>query len=256
MCGAPFGALLGGWAAFVQARKNRHHCGLLMTHARLICLAALCALASAPAQARKQKPVPSEPLPAESQSLLQDRLPDAPKQQLGCDGPFARDTTHARLAAAFGASNVAFKEIDGAEGTRDKATVLFDDDPTRRAVVYWRDLAARANPTSILVSAPSTWVGPGGVHNGLPLKDVEKLNGAAFKLNGFGWDGGGFVSGFKGALAAPAGGCTLTVRFEPGIANPLPPKFAAITGDKEVLSSNPLMRRARPQVSEWTVNYR
>jgi hypothetical protein len=45
------------------------------------------------------------------------------------------------------------------------------------------------------------------------------------------------------------------VRFEPGVANPLPPKFAAITGDKEVASSNPLMRRARPQVSEWTVNY-
>jgi hypothetical protein len=34
--------------------------------------------------------------------------------------------------------------------------------------------------------------------------------------------------------------------FEPGIANPLPPKFAAITGDNEVVSPNPLMRRAAP----------
>jgi hypothetical protein len=226
-----------------------------MTYARLILLAALCALASAPAHARKQKPVPAEPLPAEAQTLLQDSLPETPKYRLGCEGPFAKDTTHNKLAAEFGAKNVAFKEIEGGEGSKEKATVLFDDDPTRRAVVYWRDRAAKANPTSILISAPSTWVGPGGIHNGLPLKEVEKLNGAAFKLNGFGWDGGGFVSGFKGALAAAAGGCTLTVRFEPGIANPLPPKFAAITGDKDVLSSNPLMRRARPQVSEWTVNY-
>ncbi|NVN87884.1 MAG: hypothetical protein HXX15_17540 [Rhodopseudomonas sp.] len=69
------------------------------------------------------------------------------------------------------------------------------------------------------------------------------------------WLGAGFVPAFKGALGTPAGGCTLTVRIEPGIANPLPAKFAAITGDKEVPSSNSLMRRARPQVSEWTQNY-
>lgn len=226
-----------------------------MTFARLICLAALCALAASPSAAKKLKPVPTEPLPPDSQTLLQDSLPEAPKHLLACAGVFAKDTTHARLAAEFGSTNVVFKDVDGAEGGKDKATVLFDDDPTRRAVVYWRDPAARANPASIAISAPSTWVGPGGIHNGLPLKEVEKLNGAAFKLNGFGWDGGGLVPGFKGALEAAPGGCRLTVRFEPGIANPLPPKFAAITGDKEVPSSSPLMRRARPQVSEWTVNY-
>jgi hypothetical protein len=44
------------------------------------------------------------------------------------------------------------------------------------------------------------------------------------------------------------------VRFQPEIANPLPPKFAAITGDKEVMRSNPLIRRAWPEVSEWTLN--
>jgi hypothetical protein len=122
-------------------------------------------------------------------------------------------------------------------------------------VVYWRDPATRTNPSSIVISAPSTWIGPGGIRNGLPLKEVEKLNRGSFKLNGFGWEGAGFVPAFAGALATLAGGCALTVRFEPGIANPLPPKFAAITGDKEVSSSHPLMRRARPQVSEWTVTY-
>jgi hypothetical protein len=227
---------------------------------RLICLAALLLLASPPLHAKSSKPparqeLNREPIQNDQPGLLQDTLPETPKHVLACTGVFARDTTHAKLAAEFGAKNVVFKEVDGQEGTKDKATVLFDDDPTRRAVVYWRDLNARANPSRINIGAPSTWMGPGGIHNGLPLKDVEKLNGTAFKLNGFGWEGAGFVAGFKGALAAPPGGCTLTVRFEPGIANPLPPKFAAITGDKEVVSSNPLMRRARPQVSEWTVNY-
>jgi hypothetical protein len=215
-------------------------------------LAGLLLLAAAPLQARSPKPAP---LPDDAPALLQNSLPAQPKQELACAGVFAKDTTHAKLTAEFGAKNVVFKEIDGAEGTKDKATVLFDEDPTRRAVVYWNDDKIKRNPRSILIGAPSTWVGPGGIHNGLPLQEVEKLNGGAFKLNGFGWEGGGFVSGFKGALATAPGGCTLTVRFEPGIANPLPAKFAGITGDKEVLSSNPLMRRARPQISEWTVNY-
>jgi hypothetical protein len=34
----------------------------------------------------------------------------------------------------------------------------------------------------------------------------------------------------------------------------LPPKFAAITGNAEVGWSNPLMRRARSQVSKWTMD--
>ncbi len=220
---------------------------------RLVC-AALCVLAAAPALARKAKPVPAEPLPPESQTLLQDTLPDAPKHLLACDGIFGRTTSHSKLAAEFGARNVVFKEVDGAEGGKDKASVLFDDDPTLRVVVYWRDVAGKTNPSEIAVAAPSTWIGPSGVHNGLTLKDLETINGGAFRLNGFGWDGGGFAKGFKGALAAPSGGCTLTVRFEPGI-GPLSPKYAPITGEKDVASSNPLMRRARPQVSQWSINY-
>lgn len=234
---------------------------------RSIGLVTLLALAVSPLHAKKsrsparqekqrqEKQEPKqEPLPAEEQLLLQDTLPDAPKRVLACAGAFAPDSSHAKLIAEFGAKNVTYRDVEEA-GRKDKASVLFDDDPTRRAVVFWRDAAAKANPLAIAVGAPSTWTGPGGIHNGLPLKEVEKLGGGAFKLTGFDGKNSGLAARFKGALAAPAGGCTLTVRFEPGIANPLPKKFAAITGDKEVPSSHPLMRRARPQVSEWTLSY-
>jgi hypothetical protein len=49
--------------------------------------------------------------------------------------------------------------------------------------------------------------------------------------------------------------CNLVIRFEPGIANPLPPRYAEVTGDKTIVSSNALLRRTRAQVSEWGIRY-
>ena len=178
------------------------------------------------------------------------------RDAIACGGPFARDTTHAKLVAAFGAKNVAFKKVDEAEGPSGKATVLFDDDPTRRIVVFWHDDRRRARPSTVSVGAPSLWIGPGGVGNGMGLSEVEKLNGKPFKLSGFdGDDHGGLVRELDGRLASLAGGCSLVIRFEPGIANPLPPRYAAISGDKLIVSSNRLLRRTRAQVSEWGFSY-
>ena len=185
----------------------------------------------------------------------QDDYRPQKRETIACGGPFARDTSHAKLAAAFGAKNVTFREVDGAEGAREKATVLFDDDPTRRIVVFWHDDKSRARPRKVSVGAPSLWLGPGGVGNGMQLKELEKLNGKAFKLSGFEWDGGGFVRELDDRLRSPPGGCTLVVRFEPGIANPLPPRYAEIIGDKIIVSSNKLLRRTRAQVSEWGIGY-
>jgi hypothetical protein len=54
----------------------------------------------------------------------QDNFQQQKRDTIACDGPFAKDTSHAKLVAAFGAKNVTFKEVDGAEGSKDKATVL------------------------------------------------------------------------------------------------------------------------------------
>jgi hypothetical protein len=190
---------------------------------------------------------------AQSAPDTQDNLQPQKRDAIGCDGAFAKDTSHAKLAAVFGAKNVAFRQVDGAEGAKENATVLFDDDPTRRVVVFWHDERARARPRMISVGAPSLWTGPGGVGNGMKLTDVEKLNGKPFKLSGFGWDGGGFVRELDGKLKPPA--CNLVIRFEPGIANPLPARYAEVTGEKTIVSSNGLLRRTRAQVSEWGIGY-
>lgn len=185
-----------------------------------------------------------------------DNLKDAPKApELACSGPFAKDTSQAKLETAFGAKNVVFKDIEMPGNYMKKATVIFDSDPTKRAVFFWNDEKARTKLSSILIEAPSTWSGPGGVRNGLPLKDLEKANGGSFSMVAFGGVNSGLVSGLKGPFVNIAGGCTIQPRFEPGIANPLPPRFASVTGEQTLVSNNFVLRRVRPQISEWRVNY-
>lgn len=227
-----------------------------LSGALLICALTLTGtLTGAEAAKKAEKPAkPSEPV-AQDTSL--NNLKDAPKApSLACEGPFAKSTTHDKLAAEFGAKNVIFKDVDVTNNVLTKATVLFDTDPTRRLVVYWKDTKARTHPLSVAIEAPSTWTGPGGVRNGLTLKDLEKLNGGGFSVTGFGGIGGGEASKLGGPFVELPGDCTLKIRFEPGIANPLPPRFASVTGDVLIASTNLVLRRVRPQVVQWSVNYR
>jgi hypothetical protein len=62
---------------------------------------------------------------------------------VACAGPFAKDSSHARLISEFGERHVAFRDVEGAEGIKQKASVIFDDDPTKRVVVYWDDMKTR-----------------------------------------------------------------------------------------------------------------
>lgn len=216
----------------------------------------LFAASSAQPKSARQQPANVQPQEPAADDTALDTLKDAPPAPvLACTGPFVKDTTHAKLVAAFGESNAALRQVDAADGSKQTATVLFENDPVKQITVIWRNASARSTIASIAASAPSTWVGPGGIRNGLPLKEVERLNGGSFNITGFEGAAGGLASGFKGQLAPLPGGCVLTVRFEPGVANPLPKKFAAILGDKKIPSSDKLMRRAKPMVSEWNVSY-
>ena len=226
-----------------------------MTYIRSLSGALLiCAFALSAADAAKKAAKPAEPM-AQDTSL--NNLKDAPKApSLACEGPFAKDTTHDKLAMEFGAKNVVYKDVDVTSNVLTKATVLFDSDPTRRLVVFWKDEKTRTKPLSIAIEAHSTWTGPGGVRNGLTLKDLEKLNGGGFSITGFGGIGGGEASKLGGPFVDLPGDCTLKIRFEPGIANPLPSRFASVTGDVLIASTNLVLRRVRPQIVQWSINYR
>src|SRR5258708_22091468 len=88
---------------------------------------------------------PAAPQAAEGKNVLQ------------CEGAFAKDTSHARLVQAFGRSSVAFMEVDGGEGDKVKASVIYPDESRRRVEVVWHDEKARSRPASIRVGFKSQW---------------------------------------------------------------------------------------------------
>ena len=55
----------------------------------------------------------------------------ASSRVIKCEGPFGRNAGHSDLVKAFGSKNVVEQEIDGAEGQKIKASVLYPTTPRR-----------------------------------------------------------------------------------------------------------------------------
>ncbi len=186
---------------------------------------------------------------------------------LDCQGPFAKDASEASLKQAFGAQNVEYRTVPGAEGVETQATVIYPNDPARMVTVFWWDEAGRTKPAMVQVQADYAadpdgsnywktevlWQSAQGVKIGSTAAEVETLNGKPFKISGFGWDYGGFAVGWEGGkLEAPEDSpCTLSLRFSPSVET-LPD---GATGDTELMSNSAEMRGAKPRVSEFSIGY-
>jgi hypothetical protein len=179
-----------------------------------------------------------------------------PGRVVACsNGAFAKNSGHLRLAQSFGVHNVDFTEVSGDDGSTLMASVLFPNDPKRRLEVLWDDDTERAGTRMIVIDGDSTWSAQKGLHLGLPLAALEKVNGKPFKLMGFEKGGMAIVSDWNGgALALLTDGCKVGVQFKPD------PKVAtgvldAASSDKEFASSDPAIRAAKPVVGEIIVAY-
>jgi hypothetical protein len=188
-------------------------------------------------------------------SLASAQQPAAsPPLTITCSGPFAKDSSHARLQQAFGATNVAIQKIDGAEGETFEASVLYRSEPLKRLEVAWNDDKKRSGLSSASVKKPSTWTGPEGIHVGMTVEEVAAANGQPFKLNGFEWDYGGYVVDLKGKLATLPGGCSMTLRFSPGMALDAK-KHAGLLGEKKLSSTDAKLLAVKPVLTAWSVGY-
>lgn len=176
-----------------------------------------------------------------------------PALSIGCMTPFMSTATRAELAAAFGAENVVQQTVDAPEGEKLAVTVLYPNDPKKRAEVVFADDAAGTGLSGVMVGGDaSDWSGPSGLKLGDPVDAVERANGGVFMISGFGWDYGGYASDWKGGqLQEAAPGCRGVVRFAPG-----PDGDATkATGEKAHQSDSAAMRAAMPKIVRFGITW-
>ena len=172
---------------------------------------------------------------------------------LTCDGPFAADSSEARLIEAFGKENVVTGEVPGPEGSTVLATTIFPNDEAKRIEVGWWDEENLSQLAYFTV--PSADTSPQGVKTGMTVKEVESLNGAPFEMQGFWWDYGGYANFTGGKLGATDEGCMVSVRFAPAGEYPNDLNVDAISGEVQVPSSEPLLEQLDVRVETLSVSY-
>jgi hypothetical protein len=195
-----------------------------------------------PAATAKPKAAPkAEPRPAANRTG---------PTTVACNGVFAKDSAHLKLAMRYDSRNLIWGQVDGPEGTKLNASVLFPNDPKRRLEVLWNDEASRSDLQLIAINGQSQWTAPRGLRLGMPLAALEKANGRPFRLSPFGADGTASVLGWDGgALASLPGGCKIGVRLASPAASP------ELAAEKELTSNNPGLKAAKATVSEILIGY-
>jgi len=191
-----------------------------------------------------------EPLPPKP-----TQRPAAAANVITCSGVFAKDSTHLKLAMKYDSRNVVYGDVDGPDGSKIKASILFPNDPRRRLEVLWSNEASRSDTQVIAINGKSQWAAPKGLKLGLGIAALEKLNRKPFKLSGFGADNSASVLGWEGgALSSLPGGCKVGIRLMLDAKSP-PDARSALAADKEFLSNDAGVRAVKPTVGEILIGY-
>jgi hypothetical protein len=219
-----------------------------------------------PTQQQTQPQQRTQPAPRQAQSAPhadpdapkpapKPRVAAAPAHAVTCGGAFTKDATHLKLAIKYDSRNIVFGEVDGPDGTKIKATILYPNESKRRLEVIWNNDAARTDLSLVVINGQSQWVAPKGLKLGTPLAVLEKANGRPFKLSGLDAGGSTSVLGWEGgALTSLPGGCKVGIRL---VADSKAPEDArgAVAGQKELLSNDANWRAIKPTVAEILIGY-
>ncbi|WP_363797969.1 hypothetical protein ABU614_22695 [Lysobacter firmicutimachus] len=115
-------------------------------------------------------------------------------------GALAPDVGPEQLRRLFGSANVTIDDrLPGPEGEPFRGVVLFDGDPSRRAVLHYQDEQKLQGLAVVEVREPTTrWRLDNGVAIGQSLADLVRRNGKPIRFSGLGWDYGGTVTDWNG----------------------------------------------------------
>ena len=171
-------------------------------------------------------------------------------------GPITGETTPEELRRAFPPGTVAFTDVALGEGFTRPGAVVYPNDEMRRLEVLWTDtLKAPRAEMVVLRGDSSEWKTADGLTLGTTLAELERLNGIAFRLTGFGWDYSGTVVDWNGGRLAPDSGAShkLVVRLLPDDAADVP---SHLLGDRDFASDDSAMAALAPHVAEIYVRLR
>jgi hypothetical protein len=208
--------------------------------------------------ARPRQPAPmAEPPDQTTQSTqpTQAARPAEPARTVACSGTFSQRSNHLALATRYGPQNLTFAEVDGPDGTKLMASVLYPGDPKRRLEVLWQNEAGRSGTSLIAINGQSTWTAPKGLRLGMPLAALEKANGKPFRLTGLDKDSVSTVLDWQdGALAKLPGGCKVGLRLRSDPKAPAEAR-AELAGDKQFVSSDAGVKAIKPTIAEILIGY-
>jgi hypothetical protein len=176
-------------------------------------------------------------------------------------GAITARTSEAELKRIYGSKNVKSGDVGLGEGETVPGTIVFDDDPTRRIEIAWKNEKTRKSPDFIQFGGEkSRWRLAPGISAGTSLKIIERLNGKSFTLLGFGWDYEGTIVSWNGGKLARGFGKDskfVTLRLNAGIAEgkSLQKAYEATLGDGEFSSQNASMQKLNPTVYHIIVKF-
>ena len=174
-------------------------------------------------------------------------------EEITCEGIFNKDATLADFQTSFGKDNVVTGLVPGPEGIEYTATTVYPGDAEREMQIRWWDEENVRFFAGVTLAKGDT--GPGGVRLGMPIEEVERINGEPFTFFGFFWDYGGAAGFDSGNLGAVPGGCFLNLHFTP-TADPLPEDVMnAISGEQELRSDQPEVLAAKVVVDEINLGF-
>ena len=185
---------------------------------------------------------------------LQAQATNPYELRLACDSASFPPTISAHeLARRFGAKNITGGSIYLGEGESKRGTILFADNSEKRLEILWQDTAGQRFPSVIRVQGTigSLWTTGEGITITTRLRTLERLNGKAFRMAGFGFDGSGWVMSWSGGKLAKSGGASC--EFRAGLANvgrdvTDRQLSGQVTGDHEFSSAHPAMQMLDPRV--------
>jgi hypothetical protein len=164
------------------------------------------------------------------------------------------------LVANYGKDAVSFDTIWGAEGFFSMGTILKTEEGSHIEIT-WMDETKRERIVSVTLVSDQDWYSDSinhgqwksnsGVMLGMPIEELQKLNGRPFTFSGFGWDYAGSVLDWqKGNLE----GKGIAVQLSEGATdeNLSDTEAAHVLGDVMVQSDDPTALKFHPRV--WSIS--